>query len=578
MQIPSMFCMPENHAGKVDMKTKKKSKKATTATASAPKFKDGALSTALRVLDEIESASGKNAKQEALESNRNNKALQELLRMALCRTTFGMKPEKLEAYRTSQRVVGDLDSSWFLFHNLTQKLANRTLTGNDARDAVADFFAGMGKEKLAAKWFHRILAKNLRCGIDHTVSAVWPDLVIRWGVPKGMSLVDQKSNKIIKKLDAEIEAALPDGVDSQPKCDGVHGVAACDTGEMHSSSGDLYPAVNRYAKAIAEAVRSLDLPEIFDGHVPLVSGECEAEYNPKVDKKWSSTFAKGGAIAKFGRTATGYEPSRISAVMEKLIVKDFKFAIYDIYPDLAQREQVFIPRDVKRKLLKAVVEYCNDNAERLGIRKNAITLIPQIRCRTRQELKDAHKKWLALGYEGSILRLRKATTLADSKTRNISVNFFKWKEYGYFDGIIIGIKHGKKNTKNEDKGGSYIVWEPDAKQVLCVTIPTDKAKELASSDEAAQALTGYMIEAVKQKDAGGDVAVARFPTLSRFRDDLAPATEAELALIAKHPAVKAFGVVIARNQIRNTQAKRIVIATAKACNEKPAKKTKAKAK
>lgn len=537
-------------------------------------FSEAALAKAFQVLEDIEAKSGKNAKHDLLVANTKNKALQAMLRMALDRSTFGVKPAKLESYATSQRAIGDLESVWELFENLTMGLASRKVTGNAAKDALTDFFRGLKNFPIAAKWCHRILAKNLRCGIDHTVSKVWPNLVIRWGVPKGMSLVDQKTNKIVKKLDAVLEDALEDGVDSQPKCDGVHGVTVCDTGAMHSSSGDLYPAVNIYATAIAEAVDHLKLPEIFDGFIPLVSGECESEYDSMnvADAQWDSPWGKGGALAKLGRTATGFDPKRITASEKALIKNDFKFVIYDIYPDLAQREEVYIDRDVKRKLLKAIVRYCNENAKRLGIRVDSITLIPQERCYSRKELRAAHERWLKLGYEGSILRLPEALTVADSKTRKVTVNFFKWKEYAYFDAVILGIKAGKRNTKNEGRGGSFIVWEPQAKEVLCVTIPTDAAKDLASTPEAAIALTGYWIEAVKQKDAGGDVAVARFPTLSRFRDDLPPMTESDLARIARHPAVREAGIVVEANEVRGSKAKRIVMEMARACNEKPVTK------
>jgi hypothetical protein len=424
--------------------------KASVAYASAD------VRDAVICLDAVEATTSKNEKGALLQNMRDNVFLRDLLRTALDRSTFGVSPAPLSTYTAKKPTAklpvgfgsmnfGDVASEFFA---LTRMLAHRALSGNKAKTAIDDFIVSVNSvDASLAKWFHRVLAKKLQANIDRTIDAVWPDLVIRWGVPKGVSLVDQKSNKMIAKFESVITESLEHGVDSQPKCDGVHGVADCSTGAMHSSSGDLYPAVNKYAAAIADAVATLDLPDVFDGYVPLVSGECEADFDFKSESaKWKSPWGKGGAIAKYGRTPTGFQSQRIDAEKQRHIDRDFKFVIYDIYPDIAQRESVKIARDKKRKLLKAIVDYCNDNAEALGIRKNAITLIQQERCYSWDALRAAHEKWIALGYEGSILRFRHSLTLADSKTRKDSVNFMKWKEYDYFDGIIPGDKAPERRT------------------------------------------------------------------------------------------------------------------------------------
>ena len=519
------------------------------------------LEDALQVLEDVESASGKIEKRKVLEHGRKNKTLQTMLRMSLDRSTFGIKPASLESYSKVTlslkapkiKSVGD---AWAAFLLLAKQLASRKLAGNAAKVAIADML-GATKSKLARKWFHRILAKNLRCGIDRTVSDVWPGLVIRWGVPKGKSLVDQKSHTMDSKLKDAVIKALPKGVRSQPKCDGVHGVAVCDTGAMHSSSGDLSPAIAKYAAAIAEAVATLKLPKVFNGYVPLISGECEAKYDPKVDKDWDSPWGKGGAIAKFGRTGTGFDQSRITPDKQKLIDNDFIFVIYDIYPDIAQQQSVLIKHSTRRKLLRQIAAYCDKNAKRLGIRKGAIVLIPEVKCFTWKALKKQHETWLRLGYEGSILRLPGMRTLADAKTRNITTNFLKWKQYDYVDAVILGIVAGKQNTKNAKRGGSFLVWLPAKSTTSKVTIPTDAAKDLALKHEAS--FVGYMIEASQQKDAGGDVAKSRFPTLSRFRDDLPPLSEKEVQKLCKQAKLPV-------RLSRKKSDKSAVLAMAAACN------------
>lgn len=543
-------------------KTKKAAKLPTQAHVS---YTAKHVHSAFACLEAVEATSSKLAKEKLLYAEADNMYLRSLLRRALDRSRFGLAPATFSTYtngKSLQRLTGNIGADPVgiatAFETLADSLVGRKVTGNAAKQALSDFLVPVAKTyPVAAKWYHRVLAKKLQANIDRTVDKVWPNLMIRWGVPKGVSLVDQKSNAMIRKFEDVITDALDDGVDSQPKCDGVHGVAACDSGGMHSSSGDAYPAVDKYAAAIAEAVKTLSLPDVFDGYVPLVSGECEAVFDPKKDKAWKSPWGKGGAIAKYGRTPTGFKPERIDAAKQKHIDDDFKFVIYDIYPDIAQRESVKIKRDVKRRLLKEIVAFCDANAKRLGIRKGAITLIQQKRCYSWDELRAAHEHWIACGYEGSILRFRHSLTLADSKTRAASVNFMKWKEYDYFDGIILGVAEGKKNTKNEGKGGAFIVWVPGKNETVHVTVPTLAARELALKH--ANAVIGYHIEAVQQVDPGGSVAKARFPVMKRFRDDMAPLSVEHVARIAAKAKLEV-------TPKRNTAAQTAVAAIADACN------------
>ena len=526
------------------MKKAKESVKKKKKTEARPNYaspqKDSALiEAAITALEAVESTSSKLKKKALLSEQVDNKTLQDLLRYAISKEKFGVKPKSLDDYLKASpslraRYFYDAADAFNAFKDLLDHLIARKLTGRAADVAITDFFIGMSKLKGtdAAKWFHRILAKKLRGGIDHTVSEVWPGLVMRWGVPKGKSLVVQKTNKMDKKLQDAVIEALALGVDSQPKADGVHGVANCTTKQMHSSSGERYPAVDKYAAAVAEAVASLKLPAIFKGNVPLVSGECEARYDAKKDgEHWRSAWGKGGAIAKYGRKPTGFDPKEITPERQRLIDEDFKFVIYDIYPHTAQSEPIHINRRVKRTLLREIIDYIEKHHKRLGVRSKSITLIKQKRCHTWDELLDAHNKWIGMGYEGSILRLPGASTLADSKTRNISVNFLKWKEYAYIDCVILGVEAGKRNTKNENRGGAFVAYIPTTKAVTRVTLPTDAARDLGL--KYASSFVGFNLEAVEQRDPGGSVAKSRFPVCSRFRDDLTPVSEKRLQEIAK---------------------------------------------
>ena len=90
--------------------------------------------------------------------------------------TFGLKqiPEKTDE--------DGLGLSWDSFTAITERLRNRTLTGNAARDAV-DALIKQATQKEWNGWYRRILIKDLRCGasektINKVVEKKYADYII----------------------------------------------------------------------------------------------------------------------------------------------------------------------------------------------------------------------------------------------------------------------------------------------------------------------------------------------------------------------------------------------------------------
>ena len=80
--------------------------------------------------------------------------------------TFGLKqiPEKTDEDGTG--------IDWDTFNGVAQRLRNRDLTGNDARDAVAALTKQATKRQWNG-WYRRILIKDLRCGVsEKTINKV----------------------------------------------------------------------------------------------------------------------------------------------------------------------------------------------------------------------------------------------------------------------------------------------------------------------------------------------------------------------------------------------------------------------
>lgn len=498
-----------------------------------------AIDSAFACFEELEATSSKLSKESILRKYSENKTLQYLVKLGLDSTRFHVVPKPINTYN-AKNISGVKSKSGFKSHEeahdafklLASRLSTRKITGADAVTALSIFLASCGNLPLAQKWYHRVLCKKLRCGIDTTIQKVWPGLIIPFGVPKGASLMDQKKNKVIPKVKAMIRFDKGPVI-SQPKCDGIHGIANVEQATFQSSSGGDLPNCFPIAELLKAAIASVKLPKQFRGYAPLISGECLAKYDPKKDgKRWNSVWGKGGALAKLGNSVNGYDAKRITAEDKKLFHRDFYFEIYDIYPEIAHIQEVDLEYADKVTLLEKIIRNASKLAPKFGLRSDVARLIDMAPCYSWKDIERNNEIWIKRGYEGSILRVPGMKTLANSKWRGC---FVKYKRYAYVDAVILGVVEGKKNTKNEGKGGSFLTWLPAKKSITKVTIPTDAAKDKCL--KYAKYLPGAMIEASQQDDAGGDVAVSRFPIMSRFRDDLPLMPSAELKKLLASKAV-----------------------------------------
>lgn len=130
--------------------------------------KQNLLKEAIEALDRLEVAEGRLAKEAILETNRDNKALQAIIKMAVGPDRYFVRP--------SVNLVPTSDfsptESWREFRSLTNQLKNRELTGNEARKQVHRFLVRC--RPVLMKWFCRILNHDLRCGVDVlTVERIW---------------------------------------------------------------------------------------------------------------------------------------------------------------------------------------------------------------------------------------------------------------------------------------------------------------------------------------------------------------------------------------------------------------------
>ena len=127
------------------------------------------------ILETLRTTSGTNDKIAILTANEGNNELKTYLQLALDnKITFGIAT--LPQVLGQGVAVKPFKQMWEDFLSLTQRLANRELTGNAAITAILSFFAGTDSKEYG--WYRKCIEKDLACiGIGRsTVEKVWPNL------------------------------------------------------------------------------------------------------------------------------------------------------------------------------------------------------------------------------------------------------------------------------------------------------------------------------------------------------------------------------------------------------------------
>jgi hypothetical protein len=508
--------------------------------------------SAIETFEAITSTTKRTEKESLLFSIQSNKYAKRLVKLAIGSKQFYVKPPKLSALPKSKHSFSDIDLAYAAFLELTSKLMEGKIVGNEARSNVETFLSQCQHLKLAQKWFHAILEKKLRMGVDTAIQKVWPGLVVPFGVCKGLALVEQKSGKMVERAKKMIH--FPCG--SQPKKDGFNVSFRCegDVGTALSSDNVELPVLKPWADAIAKVVGTLSLrtnefPE--DSGAIIVDGEAEAIFNAEDIGHWKSAWGKASALVKAGLKKTGYDPKTISKEMKVMLARDLRITLYDIYPEIAHGQACDIPYMHRYQLCDAIVFNVKKNVLRTGLNQDVINVIEMAKCKTWEELKTVHDVYIKRGEEGSIIRMFDTPVRADSKWRG---NYVKWKEHTKVDAVIIGVEEGR--GKNAGRAGAFVCWIPKKKAITRVTVPNDKAKQIVWKYR--ESLGGYFIEFVQQADTKGGNA-STFPVFARFRHDQPPMLMKEVGAVALKSKID----MACLGQLRATK----LVSVAEACNK-----------
>lgn len=205
-----------------------------------------------QIINDLEQHNLRTNKEEIIAANRDNQEFLLGCRMALdSMVTFGVKqvPEK-----TGKDGPG---LSWREFESLAQNLAQRTVTGNAARQAI-DTLMNTATVKEWNQWYRRILIKDLRCGVsEKTINKVIPNTVPVFSCQLAHDSTDHESKvtgtKMIEvKLDGVrvLTVVYPDGRVDQ-----------------YSRNGKELVNFPHIREQFARTVTGITEPVVFDGEV-----------------------------------------------------------------------------------------------------------------------------------------------------------------------------------------------------------------------------------------------------------------------------------------------------------------------
>ena len=128
------------------------------------------------ILESLESDNSRLEKESILRKNAQNLLLKKIFESAYDPYVnyYVSKFKKPSSIETEENNLND-------FFNLLDKLSNRVITGNSAKNSVIELFSRMNK--LEQKWCERIILKNLRCGVsDTTINKIWPGTIKSFAV------------------------------------------------------------------------------------------------------------------------------------------------------------------------------------------------------------------------------------------------------------------------------------------------------------------------------------------------------------------------------------------------------------
>lgn len=426
----------------------------------------------LDILDELEATPGRNDKEEILESHVKNKLLKRIFVAAQDPyTVYYVSKFKCPKALPKRAHDDDVVLDAFL-HILSDELATRNLTGNDAKGAIEQFFAALDARQ--QKWCERILIRNMRCGVQTTVDRIWPGAIKTFAVALAATL----KSEFVKGEGIKILEEVSYPVRVEPKLDGLRCIAVKKNGKvtMFTRNGSVLETLPKI-KAALEA-SSLD-NFVLDG--------------------------EGMAGTKDWNTS-------VSVMMSSKTKKDDSEIVYNVFDAMYLDAWVEQACDMKYservRLARSVIT---------SLKKDApVTQVPHIMAKDEKELKVFFSKCLDEGFEGVMLK-----TLDTPYKFKRSKNILKLKPCMTHELVVVGTYEGRRGTRHEGLFGGF---EAVASNGIMTRIGggfNDKMRAEIQIDP--ESYIGKIVECECQPDPMTTDGLTvdgklRFPVFCRFRD------------------------------------------------------------
>lgn len=426
------------------------------------------MPTVIDVLEFLEQTPGRLDKEDLMRKQVKNDLLKRLF-VAACDPyiDYGVRKFKRPPALEKQIKGDDVHMQAFL-DVLLPDLAQRTITGNEAKNTVAAVFQLMDKRQ--QKWAERILLKNLRCGVSESiVEKTWPGLIKKFAV--------QLAETVESSFDAEgnlniYDVQFPVRVD--PKLDGLRLIAIKTKGvcTLYTRNGTVLETLPK----IKAAVEALDFDDI------VLDGEGMAQ-------DWNESA---------------------SIMMARKTHKDDSNMFYNVFDAMSLDHWVAqsCPMIYKDRLEFAKILLTSSTKEN---RQDCLRLVPFTIANNARQVQVYYEGWLDGGYEG--VMIKDLNALYKFKR---SKGVLKLKPVATHEGVIVNHYEGNLGAKREGLFGGFEVLLPNGVITRVGGGFTDKLKADIQL-EGPDTYLGRIVECECQPPLTEDGRM-RFPVFTRFRD------------------------------------------------------------
>ena len=406
----------------------------------------------LEVLEILEQTKGSNAKLAILRDSLENMEFGQLIDVALnFNKKFYVKKFNVNFNKNANKDLHDQ------FLSLLDELENRIITGSTAISRVESFFRECNE--LQAKWYTRVLKKDLRIGVDiSTVNKAGYMVPI-------FDVMLAKDGKETKKLNEIIKK----GVWVSPKLDGYRCVAVCSYGivSLYSRNGTTY--------------------ENFPSVISELEKMCE-----------ESSFVLDGEIM-----SDDFQSMQQSAFASTrgTTVGDVKYHIFDYLTPEEWDEKNFKLKKSERlaQLDSFLAEYNGDK----------LVKVPFTHVSDLNQVLELERQFLSEGYEGA-MAINDVPYFVGRKTGGL----LKFKTMKSQDCRVLGVYEGTGKYVGS-LGGIKVLQEDGITECDVGTGFNDLNRKIFWQQP--ELIVDKLIE-VSYQDLT-NTSVMRFPVFKRFRSD-----------------------------------------------------------